>query len=235
MNRIKRAIIVAAGEGSRLRPVTLKTPKPLVKVNGTRIIDTIISALKFNGIHEIFIVVGYKKEQFFEIYKNDPDITVVENPDYFNTNNVTSLYTVRQYIPESFIIEGDLLISNPEILNPSFAKSVYLATLMDDTNEWTLRLNNGTVTSYSKNGGQNEHRLWGVSMWTKEDGENLSEYVKRQVEEVGDLSVFWDVLALPDEKVKFDLGIREISLSDITEIDTFNELTEIDSSYNNYK
>ena len=66
MEELKRAIIVAAGEGKRLRPVSLETPKPLVRVNGTRLIDTEINALKQNGIHEIIIVAGYKKEQFHE-------------------------------------------------------------------------------------------------------------------------------------------------------------------------
>ena len=64
MEKLKRAIIVAAGEGRRLRPVTLDTPKPLVTVNGTRLIDTSIKALKHHGIHEIYIVTGYKSEQF---------------------------------------------------------------------------------------------------------------------------------------------------------------------------
>ena len=58
MEELKRAIIVAAGEGKRLRPVSLETPKPLVRVNGTRLIDTEINALKQNGIHEIIIVAG---------------------------------------------------------------------------------------------------------------------------------------------------------------------------------
>ena len=61
MEELKRAIIVAAGEGKRLRPVSLETPKPLVRVNGTRLIDTEINALKQNGIREIIIVAGYKK------------------------------------------------------------------------------------------------------------------------------------------------------------------------------
>ena len=68
MEKVGRAIILAAGEGKRLRPVTLKTPKPLVDVNGTRLIDTSISALKSNGIHEIYIVTGYKKELFLFMY-----------------------------------------------------------------------------------------------------------------------------------------------------------------------
>lgn len=63
---IERAIIMAAGIGQRLRPVTLATPKPLVSVNGVRMIDTIVTALHKNKIHEIYIVVGYLKEQFYE-------------------------------------------------------------------------------------------------------------------------------------------------------------------------
>ena len=64
MHKVERAIILAAGIGKRMNPVTLKTPKPLVKVNGVRMIDTIIKALYHNGITEIYIVVGYLKEQF---------------------------------------------------------------------------------------------------------------------------------------------------------------------------
>lgn len=235
MNQAKRAIIVAAGEGSRLRPVSLVTPKPLVKVNGTRMIDTIINALKYNGIHEIYIVSGYKKEQFFEIYKDDPDVSVIENTLYLDGNNVTSLYMARNYLSESFIIEGDLQISNPDILSPKFEKSGYLATFMEDTPEWALDLDNGTIVGYSVQGGQHRHRLWGVSMWSREDGEKLSELVRRQVEDIKDLSIYWDELALPKTTIPFDLGIREIGVNDIIEIDTFEELISIDPSYKKYR
>ena len=64
---IGQAIIMAAGIGQRLRPVTLATPKPLVKVNGVRMIDTLITALHINHIHEIYVVVGYRKEQFYRL------------------------------------------------------------------------------------------------------------------------------------------------------------------------
>ena len=64
MNRVERAIIMAAGKGTRMLPITLKTPKPLVKINGIRMIDTVIQALHHNGIFEIYLVSGYLKEQF---------------------------------------------------------------------------------------------------------------------------------------------------------------------------
>ena len=58
MHKVKRAIIMAAGIGQRMRPVTLKTPKPLVRVNGIRMIDTAIQSLHRQGIFEIYVVVG---------------------------------------------------------------------------------------------------------------------------------------------------------------------------------
>ena len=58
MYKVERAIIMAAGFGSRMSPLTLETPKPLVKVNGTRMIDTVICGLHENGIYEIYVVVG---------------------------------------------------------------------------------------------------------------------------------------------------------------------------------
>ena len=96
MHRVKRAIIMAAGTGSRMRPVTLKTPKPLVEVQGKRMIDTVIDALHANGIREIHIVVGYLKEQFAQLEKSVPGVHLIDNPWYDTCNNISSLYVARR-------------------------------------------------------------------------------------------------------------------------------------------
>ncbi|MCL4387792.1 nucleotidyltransferase family protein [Candidatus Marsarchaeota archaeon] len=67
---VKKAVVICGGEGTRLRPLTYQTPKPLVKVNGIPVIDNVIRELKRNGIEKITMAVGYKKEMFIEHFGN---------------------------------------------------------------------------------------------------------------------------------------------------------------------
>ena len=72
--RVKRAIFLAAGFGSRMVPITLNTPKPMVLVNGKRIIETLLDAVVKAQIEEIIIVTGYLSEQFEVLLKKYPNI-----------------------------------------------------------------------------------------------------------------------------------------------------------------
>ena len=234
MERIKRAIIVAAGEGKRLRPLTYETPKPLISVNGTRMIDTSIAALKEKGIHEIYLVTGYKKEQFHEAFDSDPEIRVIENPYYDQGNNITSLYMVRDYLRDAFVMDGDLIIRNSDILNPEFEKSGYAGTWEEATDEWAMELENDRVVSCDPDGGRNAYRLWSISMWNETDGARLSELIRHYFEDVKDWSIYWDNVPMLLHLDEFNLGIRQINNDDIQEIDTLNELAQTDPSYIKY-
>ena len=110
MNKVRRAIIMAAGIGSRLRPITLHTPKPLVKVHGVRMIDTVLRGLLEQGIAEIYIVVGYRKEQFAALKRDYPQIKLIENPYYAECNNISSLFAAREHLEDAMILDGDLII-----------------------------------------------------------------------------------------------------------------------------
>ena len=128
VHQIKRAIIMAAGYGERMKPLTLETPKPLIKVNGVRMIDSVVDGLLYNGISEIYVVVGYLKEKFFEWAEERGNVTLIENPRYASCNNISSLYAARKYISDCIILDGDQIIYSPEILSREFKLSGYNAT-----------------------------------------------------------------------------------------------------------
>ena len=114
--RAKRAVFIAAGFGSRLAPITLNTPKPLVRVKGTRIIDTLLDACLKADITEIYIVRGYLAEQFDQLLYKYPMIKFLENPVYNEANNISSSLVARYLLSNAYVFEADLLISNPKII-----------------------------------------------------------------------------------------------------------------------
>lgn len=233
MNKVKRAIFIAAGEGSRLRPVTLYTPKPLVKVNGKRILDCSIEALYQNGIEEIYIVVGYKKEQFIELYSADKRIHIIENENYLKGNNITSMYLARDYLPESIVLEADIIIKDPAILNSTIEKSGYFASWKNPATEWVLDVENNSIKKCEPSTKREGYQLWGISFWNQADGERLADMIREKYEN-NQWNAYWDEIALVEKSEYFDLGIREIDESVLMEIDTFSELVKIDPTYENF-
>ncbi len=232
MEKITKAVIIAAGQGKRLRPVTDNMPKPLVPVNGVRIMDTIIHALRANGIKEIYIIVGYKKEQFSDIYGNDPDIHLIENPYYLEGNNILSLYAARKYLPGAFVIEGDIYVQNEAVFSPETDRSLYCAQWMPTVPEWAVKMVDGCLSLCCIQGDvKDAYRMWGISAWTQEDGKKLADLICEQVEIQKNTAVYWDEIALRVRPDCFHLGIRPVRSGDLTEIDTVKELAEMDSSY----
>lgn len=231
---VKRAIIMAAGIGKRMRPLTLKIPKPLVKVNGVRMIDTVVSALEQNGINEIYVVVGHLKEQFYEWAEGKDNVSIIENPYYNTCNNISSLYVAREYLGDCIILDGDQIIYNPDILNPNFTLSGYNAVWCEgDTDEWLMDVENGVIKSCSRTGGSHGWKLYSISRWTAEDGERLRRHLEQEFES-GNRDIYWDDVAMFCHFKDYQLGIREMIESDIIEIDDLDELVKIDHSYQKY-
>ena len=233
MNNIKNAIVIAAGKGERLRPLTNETPKPLIKVNGVPMIESIIESLHKNGISEICIVIGYLKEQFYYLEEKYDNITLIENPYFETCNNISSLYVAREHLGNTVILDGDQIINNTNILYPDFDKSGYCGVWTDKfTNEWLMNVDDsGKVISCNNAGGCNGYQLFSVSRWNNVDSAKLRELLEFEFIEKNNTGIYWDDVVMfchPDE---FDLCVYEINKGDVVEIDNLEELSAIDSSY----
>lgn len=235
MHRVTKAVIMAAGLGSRLRPITLHTPKPLIDVNGTRMIDTIIQALQYNGIYEIHIVVGYKKECFKSLLKEYKGIDLIENPYYSVANNISSLYVAREYLDECIILDGDQIIYNPKVLSPHFERSGYNSIWTEeDTKEWLQEVKKGRVVSCSRTGGKNGWKLYSISRWLSSDAEKLRKHVETEFIQKKNYQIYWDDLVMFCYPDQYNLAVFPMNKGDIIEIDNIDELAGIDSKYKKY-
>lgn len=226
--RVRRAVILAAGFGDRLIPITLNTPKPLIRVNGVRIIDTMLDALYRKDIREIYIVRGYLKEQFDQLLYKYPDIRFLDNDDYRETNNISSVMKAKDLLSNAYVLEGDLIIKNPDLIQKYQYESNYLGVPVERTDDWCFTVSHKKIINGIVVGGLNCWHMYGISYWNEEDGKKLSAHIEDVYRAPGGKERFWDLVPLQYHADEYSVHIRECSFEDIIEIDTFRELTNVD-------
>ncbi len=230
--RAKRAIFIAAGFGSRLVPITFNTPKPLVRVHGTRIIDHLLDACLAAGINEIYIVRGYLAEQFDQLLYKYPMIKFLENPAYNEANNISSSLVARYMLSNAYVFEADLLISNPKIIKKYHYTSDFLAIKKNRSDDWCFRVKDGVIVEEMVGGeGSDIWQMVGISYWNEIDGHRLSQDIVDVYSSPGGKERYWEQVPLVYKKDHYTVEIAECFDEDIVEIDTFKELKAIDKTY----
>lgn len=231
--RAKRAIFLAAGMGTRMRPLTINTPKPMVRVHGKRIIETILEAVTKAGITEIWIVRGYLGEEFDLLKKKYPQISFVENEVYDGTGTISSVYRVRNLLENAYVLESDLVINNPSVIKKYHWRSDYLGTKISETDDWYLRTDNeGTIIDIGVNAqGDNLYKLAGISYWNSEDGKMLRIDIENAYNSENGEKLSWSRIPFVINKEHYNSGIASCELNDVTEIDSFKELQDYDETY----
>lgn len=237
-HRITTALLMAAGMGTRIRPISENTPKPLIPVNGIPMIETNIKALKNAGIEEIIISVGYKKEKYFYLKEKYDNIKFVENVEYTSKNTISSFYAAREYIRNKncIVSESDLYVADPNLIKGEIDKSRYLLRKVDRQNyEWGFHIEGEQIKRVVRpiENIYLDHHMYGVSYWISENLNKLIDAVEEAYKHPCHEQKAYDEIAneIFDE---IDMGYIEVKDGQIYEVDCLEDLVKIDSSYENY-
>lgn len=220
-----RAIILAAGMGTRLRPLTLTTPKSLIEVNGETLLERQIRFLKERSITEIIVVTGYLAEKF-EFLRDKYGVTLVHNDKYDVYNNFYTMYLVRDYLSDTYVIDADNYLVDNFIENDVKQSTYFSAFKSGFSDEWLLEYDdNNKVNNIRVTSGEG-YILSGVSFWDSEAGLFLKNRLEDYYKNNDFANLYWDNLIMDNLK-EISVFIKKIPSDATFEVDSLTDLDQL--------
>lgn len=217
------AIILAAGMGTRLRPLTNDRPKCLVEVGGMPMVERQIQYLLEIGVTDITLISGYKAESL-NYLKNKYGVDIVFNDRYDTCNNIHSLYIVCDRFHDTFVVEGDVYM-HTNVFATDMLTSCYFARKKTYTNEWGLEVDTDNRFTAITIGNGDGYLMSGISYWTATDCRKIISHMKDVYALKDYTNLYWDNMVF-DIYQNLDIKVREID--GVYEIDTLEDLKEVE-------
>lgn len=219
----KNAIILAAGFGMRMVPINTETPKGLLEIKGERLIERTIRQLHEVGITEIYVVVGFMKEQY-EYLIDEYGVDLIVAPDYATKNNLHSLKMAADHLSNSYIIPCDIWCEkNPYSRNELY--SWYMVSdLVDDDSTVRVNRKQELVVQKEQAGG---NAMIGICYLLEAEAAIVRERLETFGRDSRYDGAFWEETLY--RKDRMIVTARVVHAADAVEINTYEQLREIDS------
>ncbi len=218
----KNAVILAAGYGMRMVPINTEVPKGLLEVHGEPLIERLIRQLHEAGITEIYVVVGFMKEQY-EYLMDDFGVELLVNPDYAAKNNLHSLKLALSHLSNTYIVPCDIWCET----NPFSRHEMYSWYMVSDLvdNESTVRINRKMeLVSVPDMAGGNA--MVGICYLLKHEAEVAGNRILQLCADGRYDNAFWEEALY--QKGRMLVRARVVSSSRVVEINTYEQLRELD-------
>lgn len=234
MTKIKNAIILAAGRGSRMCHLTDNMPKCMMTINNKTIIQKTIETFKYKNIKNIIVVTGYKAdilEKHIRTFAND--IIFINNSSWSITNSIYSMFLASKYLANSIVIDSDIYINNTDSILTEITYSGYSAIKTINNNEWNLEVDNEHFILFvhiSDNYNVSTCLpIIDISYWTKKDAFKISNYLQLAFKTDNNAfkNKYWDEVPLFYLFTELRLKRYDLNFDDVCEFDTEEELNNL--------
>lgn len=225
----KRAIILAAGYGMRMVPINTETPKGLIEVKGELLIERLIKQLHESGVYEIHIIVGFMKEKY-EYLIDEFGVDLIVSNEYAEKNNLHSLKLALKYLDNAYVVPCDIYFS----FNPFKRNELYSWYMVSETEdkESNVRINRKMelvrTTNYA-----NGNTMIGLSYLIGKEASKLRKNIIEQSKKPQCNGWFWEECLFDGNKMM--VQARLAKSSEVFEINTYEQLRELDSNSNHLK
>lgn len=231
MYKVDNAVIMAAGTASRFAPLSYEKHKALITVKGEVLIERQIRQLQEAGVPEIYIVTGYKSEQF-DYLKEKFGVHLVHNSEYLVRNNNSSIYAVKDILKNTYICSSDNYFSqNP--FESEVSDCYYAAVYADgETKEWCMDYDEDGIITDVQIGGRNAWYMLGHTFWSETFSKKFVEILEKIYDLPETKDLLWESIYINNiDELK--MKIRKYSDDVVFEFDTLDELREFDTNYVN--
>lgn len=229
--QVDNAIIMAAGTSSRFAPLSYERHKGLTVVRGEVLIERQIGQLRAAGVDDIYVVTGYKAEQFAYLPERF-GVRLIHNPSYQARNNNGSIWAAREVLAASYVCSADNYFrENPfeSVVDDAYYAAEYAE---GETAEWCMTEGpDGYVDSVTV-GGSHAWYMMGHTFWSPAFSREFLRILEREYELPGTADKLWETV-YAEHLDTLKMRVRRYEPGVIFEFDSLDELRAFDPSYVN--